>query len=96
MQSYKSIGYSVISVSAKNNDGMDELKTYLTNKNCIFVGQIGVGKSSLINQLVPENNSAMYSPSRQPMRKRSSLASKYSLIAFRKIHLVLGVPYPFR
>ena len=59
VQSYKSIGYSVISVSAKNNDGMDELKTYLTNKNCIFVGQSGVGKSSLINQLVPENNSAV-------------------------------------
>jgi ribosome biogenesis GTPase len=59
VQSYKSIDYSVISVSAKNNDGMDELKTYLTNKNCIFVGQSGVGKSSLINQLVPENNSAV-------------------------------------
>jgi len=59
VQSYKSIGYSVISVSAKNNDGMDELKTYLTNKNCIFVGQSGVGKSSLINQLVPENSSAV-------------------------------------
>jgi len=59
VQSYKSIGYSVISVSAKNNDGIDELKTYLTNKNCIFVGQSGVGKSSLTNQLVPENSSAV-------------------------------------
>ena len=68
VQSYKSIGYSVISVSAKNNDGMDELKTYLTNKNCIFVGQSGVGKSSLINQLVPENNSAVGPYLRQPMR----------------------------
>lgn len=59
VQSYKSIGYRVISVSAENNDGMDELKTYITDKSCIFVGQSGVGKSSLINQLVPENNSAV-------------------------------------
>ena len=58
-QCYESIGYRVISVSAQNNDGMDELKTYITDKNCIFVGQSGVGKSSLINQLVPENNSAV-------------------------------------
>lgn len=59
VQSYKSIGYRVISVSAENNDGMDDLKTYITDKSCIFVGQSGVGKSSLINQLVPENNSAV-------------------------------------
>ncbi|MDG2018226.1 MAG: small ribosomal subunit biogenesis GTPase RsgA [Porticoccaceae bacterium] len=59
LESYKSIGYEVIGVSAKNNGGMDALKSYLTNKSCIFVGQSGVGKSSLINQLVPDNNSAV-------------------------------------
>lgn len=59
LESYKSIGYDVIGVSAKNNGGMDALKSYLTNKSCIFVGQSGVGKSSLINQLVPDNNSAV-------------------------------------
>ena len=59
VQTYRSIGYKIISVSAKKNDGIDKLKAYLTDKSCIFVGQSGVGKSSLINQLVPENNSAV-------------------------------------
>ena len=57
LKSYQSIGYKAICVSAKKNSGIEELKTYLAEKSCIFVGQSGVGKSSLINQLVPENNS---------------------------------------
>lgn len=59
LKSYQSIGYQVIGVSAINKDGLDELKAYLKDKSCIFVGQSGVGKSSLINQMVPENNSAV-------------------------------------
>lgn len=59
LASYQSIGYDVVCVSAINNGGMDQLNSYLTDKNCIFVGQSGVGKSSLINQLVPDNNSAV-------------------------------------
>ena len=59
VQIYTSIGYEVIYVSAENNDGTDDLKAYLNKKSCIFVGQSGVGKSSIINQLVPDNNSAV-------------------------------------
>ena len=59
LASYQSIGYDVVCVSAINNGGMDQLNSYLTDKSCIFVGQSGVGKSSLINQLVPDNNSAV-------------------------------------
>lgn len=59
VKDYESIGYRVISVSAKKDRGLDILEDYLCNKNCIFVGQSGVGKSSLINQLVPNNNSAV-------------------------------------
>ena len=46
-------------MSAENNDGTDDLKAYLNKRSCIFVGQSGVGKSSIINQLVPDNNSAV-------------------------------------
>jgi ribosome biogenesis GTPase len=59
IESYQSIGYQVICVSAINHGDLDELKAFLEDKSCIFVGQSGVGKSSLINQLVPENNSAV-------------------------------------
>ena len=56
---YKSIGYDVLSVSAKTADGFESLKDYLCNKTAIFVGQSGVGKSSLINRLQPQANAAV-------------------------------------
>ena len=56
---YKSIGYDVLSVSAKTADGFESLKDYLCNKTAIFVGQSGVGKSSLINRLQPKANAVV-------------------------------------
>ena len=56
---YKSIGYDVLSVSAKTADGFESLEDYLCNKTAIFVGQSGVGKSSLINRLQPKANAAV-------------------------------------
>lgn len=56
---YKSIGYDVLSVSAKTADGFESLEDYLCNKTAIFVGQSGVGKSSLINRLQPQANAVV-------------------------------------
>ena len=56
---YKAIGYDVLSVSAKTADGFESLKDYLRNKTAIFVGQSGVGKSSLINRLQPQANAVV-------------------------------------
>ena len=53
---YKTVGYEVLPVSVKTGEGMDELKAYLASHTSIFVGQSGVEKSSLINQLQPEAN----------------------------------------
>lgn len=54
---YQFIGYEVISVSAKTTEGMVELQEYLAHHISIFVGQSGVGKSSLLNCLQPQANS---------------------------------------
>ncbi len=51
---FNAIGYATLFTSAKENTGIDELAEFLSSKTSIFVGQSGVGKSSLIKRLLPE------------------------------------------
>ena len=56
IKEYEFIGYDVLQVSATTGEGIAELQDYLTGKTAIFVGQSGVGKSSLINHIQPDAN----------------------------------------
>lgn len=49
---YREIGIPVVETSTYANIGIDELKTYLERKQAILVGNSGVGKSSLINAIM--------------------------------------------
>jgi len=51
LQTYTDINYPVLRASASEKTGLDLLKQHLKQKTAIFVGQSGVGKSSLINAL---------------------------------------------
>lgn len=51
---YESIGYPVIRVSAATGEGVDTLKSMLDGKITLFSGNSGVGKSTLINDLIPD------------------------------------------
>lgn len=51
---YTSLDYPVIKIAAKHNIGLAPLKTRLQQHTSILVGQSGVGKSSLIKQLLPD------------------------------------------
>lgn len=53
---YESIGYKVIAVSARTGEGVDSLKDELRDKLTLFSGNSGVGKSSLINSIIPDLN----------------------------------------
>lgn len=59
MQIYEDIGYDVIRASCKTSQGLASLQQTLVDKISIFVGQSGVGKSSLINQLLPDVSEAI-------------------------------------
>ena len=56
LQQYQDIGYTVLYTSAKQIHGLDSLTKILKKNNNIFVGQSGVGKSSLINTLLKDSD----------------------------------------
>ena len=54
MPEYEELGYTVIRTSCKTAPGIAGLQAHLKDCTSILVGQSGVGKSSLINQLLPD------------------------------------------
>ncbi len=53
---YEGIGYQTISISAKNNDDVNQVKSLLHNHVSVLAGHSGVGKSTLINRIEPGLN----------------------------------------
>ena len=54
LEIYRSLGYQVLFTSCKNGEGLEALNDLLNDRVSVFVGQSGVGKSSLINQVLPD------------------------------------------
>lgn len=50
---YTKAGYKVVQTSAKTGEGIDELRGICRDRVCLFSGESGVGKSSLIKALDP-------------------------------------------
>ena len=50
----ESIGYKVVKISAKSGEGIDELREALKDKLTLLSGNSGVGKSTIVNLLVPD------------------------------------------
>lgn len=55
---YREMGIPVLETSFKTGAGIDELQKVLLGKTSVFIGQSGVGKSSLIGLLVPHEDIA--------------------------------------
>ena len=53
---YERIGYPVVVMSAATGAGVDDLRSQLAGKMSLLSGNSGVGKSSIINLLVPDAN----------------------------------------
>ena len=50
---YTSVGYNVVQTSVKTGEGIDVLRDICKDRVCLFSGESGVGKSSLIKSLDP-------------------------------------------
>ncbi|HEX7903057.1 MAG TPA: ribosome small subunit-dependent GTPase A [Chitinophagaceae bacterium] len=51
---YETIGYKVLLISVTENKGIDEIKQMLQDKITLISGHSGVGKSSLLNAILPD------------------------------------------
>ena len=53
---YETVGYECHAISAERGDGVEELRPLLEGKITLLSGNSGVGKSTLINRLIPHAN----------------------------------------
>lgn len=54
LKTYEDLNYKIIRTSITNQEGMESLYEFLQDKTSVFVGQSGVGKSSLIGTILPD------------------------------------------
>lgn len=84
LANYERIGYTVLRVAAAKDTGIDTLRTALSDGNSVFVGQSGVGKSSLINCLCPAANTLVGELS------AGAVKGKHTTTTARLFHLPSG------
>ena len=78
LATYRDLGIDVIETSTYGNIGIDELKARLINKQAIFVGNSGVGKSSLTNAIMGDDEIKTSHVSDKSKRGRhTTTTSKY-------------------
>ena len=78
LNTYRELSIPVVETSTRNNTGIEELKNYLNGKQAIFVGNSGVGKSSLTNAIMEENEIKTSHVSDKSKRGRhTTTTSKY-------------------
>ncbi|MBA2779210.1 small ribosomal subunit biogenesis GTPase RsgA [Billgrantia kenyensis] len=53
---YEALGYPVVTTTTARAEGLDALLECLAGRTSVFVGQSGVGKSSLIDRLLPDES----------------------------------------
>ncbi len=78
---FRNLGYRVVKTSVTEKLGITELKSQLSNRISILVGQSGVGKSSLAKLLLSDENIRIgkLSPSKRKGRHTTTSATLYPL-----------------
>jgi ribosome biogenesis GTPase len=83
---YESLGYKCVKVSSHTNEGIDDLEVLLNGKVNLLTGHSGVGKSSLINSIIPDLNLKVGEISKQHLKGKHTTT-------FAEMHKVDGSTY---
>lgn len=70
LRRYRQAGYPVLAISSREEWGIEEVRKLLRNKTTVLAGPSGVGKSTLLNLLVPDANMETGSVSEKIKRGR--------------------------
>lgn len=56
LEEYRQLGYETLTASVKEDEGLAKIQALVRDGNSVFVGQSGVGKSSIIQTLLPKED----------------------------------------
>lgn len=90
IESYRLSGYPVLCVSAKQGEGVEQLADLLKGKTSAFAGNSGVGKSSLLNRLLP--NAALETGSVSKIERGKHTTRHTQLMELPEGGLVMDTP----
>jgi len=81
LDEFHAVGYPTLRVSVVAQEGLESLRTALAGRTSILVGQSGVGKSSLLNALLPgiDAATAQISSASGEGRHRTTATTLYAL-----------------
>jgi ribosome biogenesis GTPase / thiamine phosphate phosphatase len=90
-KTYENHGIRVLGTSATEDKGIDRLRRELLGKTAVFTGPSGVGKSSLINKLLGNEELAVSAVRERDQRGRHT-TSRSQLIEFAPHSFVIDTP----
>jgi ribosome small subunit-dependent GTPase A len=70
LEPYRRAGLSVVELSTETGEGIQQLKTILSDSLCVLIGHSGVGKSSIVNALSEETRAIVGATSQAYQRGR--------------------------
>lgn len=81
LEAYQPLGVQWLACSAHTGEGLDDVRRWLADRSTILAGASGVGKSSLLNALIPELDLATREVRQRDRRGRhtTSAATLYEL-----------------